>query len=956
MPFDVFSPDLNVLNGAFLEASAGTGKTFTLEQLVKRLLLEKNGPKISEILILTFTKTATAELKTRIFQTIKNEPKLKTQATLFDEAKIFTIHGFCFHCLEENALDFRLTLEPKEESASPEVARNIVKDFIFSQLDLHPIEIERLLKRDFLNEIVKLHSRRVDIIPGRAFSEIFNEFKATLGTFKVSLEELLHYSTFFTEMRNQQKELKQEVLDGLQAFARLFESPFSENDFPFNSPILKFKSENYLKKIVPPKIATLEIIQKKVIPLLEEAQNDQLLLAYVAKKSLDGMKEVLEKEELLFYEDLLVAMERKVQEEKFAEKIRSSYKAVFIDEFQDTDQRQWNILNTLFGKPKFKGPLYLIGDPKQSIYRFRNSDLYTYFAAKKTFAETASLDVNYRSSASLVRGLNELFTPIKDFLFLPKTQESYSCPPVKPNSQEPLSKAIHFCVGNEERELFDKVTTQLCKYPLNSCTVLVKDRNQSKRFLEFCEEKSIPAVSKRCRTFADSYAIDVIQQILQATLDPQDKSKVAIALGTPLFNWDENQLMALDEKAFATFFDLNQTLITKGIISFFQKLPLCEKTLYNDLRQLVAALAQNVSSIDEFLPYLEELKLEPDDSEKTKLHFTAQGSSIQIMTIHASKGLEFDVVCPIGLILDSQNKHELCFDSENQKLCFSEKLFAEHLEELEAEKMRLLYVALTRAKKHLYIPVLEGKKKNSPLNLFLVKLLQNMSLEEFVSKSAVMDFCEDNRPLLTPAIEEEKQLTWPLPPAFKRQIMTSFSALAPEKTVSTIVKPDHLPHGPAFGNFVHKIFEKISFQCKAVDIYPIIEKSPYAAFKVEIADLIYRALNTAMPFKLSEIPPQKIIKEMEFCFPKGDDFIKGFIDLIFEFDGKIYFLDWKTNILESYLPENLVTSMKENFYLMQAEIYSEALQKYTALFASGKPFGGYYYFFIRGLAVYGAKE
>lgn len=954
MPFDVLDPNLDIMKSTFLEASAGTGKTFAIEHLVKRLLLEKNGPKLSEILILTFTKAATAELKTRIFQTIKKEPSLKQATLLFDEAKIFTIHGFCFHCLEENALDFHLSLEPKEESASPSLARALVKDYILSHLDLHPIEIERLLKYDFIDEIAHLHARRVEIAGGRPFMEIFKDFKACLGTFKVTYEELLHFATFFTDMSTQKKEIKKEVADGLKAFSSLFEAPFSEYEFPFSSPVLKMKKGNFLKKITSPQIPTLELIQKEVIPLLEEAQNDHLLLARVARATKEGLKEVLEKEELFFYEDLLVAMEKKVQDVAFAQKIRSCYGAVFIDEFQDTDKRQWTILNTLFAKDKFKGPVFLIGDPKQSIYRFRNSDLYTYLEAKKTFDENAiaSLDVNYRATPSLVQGLNELFTSIKEFLYLPKTKESYSCPPVKPSFQEPLTKAVHFCVASDERTLFAKVTHELCKYPLSNTAVLVKDRNQAQRFLEFCQEKMIPALSKRCRTLFDSCALDILYETLDATLDPQNKSKIAQALGSPLFNFDENEVAAIDEKWFVYFADLHETLATKGVIPFFQKLPLCEKTLYSDLRQLVAELAQNVSAIDGYLPYLNELKQEPIDSERIKLHFVTEPHALQIMTIHASKGLEFDIVCPLGLILDSQNKKELCFDSESQTLCFSEKIFEEHVEELEAEKMRLLYVAMTRAKKHLYVPVLEGKKKSSPMTVFLEKLLQGKPLEEFVRSSAVMDFCEDDKPLLTIQKAEEKELVLPKPPSFKRILMTSFSSLAPEKAPTHIIKPDDLPSGPAFGNFVHKLFEQISFQCKALDIYPLIEKSPYAPWKEAIADLIYKALNTPLPFTLSKTPPHKMIKEMEFCYPKGNDFIKGFIDLVFEYEGKIFLLDWKTNILENYEPESIACSMKENFYFMQAEIYEEALQRYMKLFDSKTSFGGYYYFFIRGLVTY----
>ena len=90
--------------------------------------------------------------------------------------------------------------------------------------------------------------------------------------------------------------------------------------------------------------------------------------------------------------------------------LSESFEAALIDEFQDTDPVQFEIFSELFGKNQ-KHWLYLIGDPKQSIYRFRGADLEAYFAfAKRTKAVKYSLDTNYRATTPLVESVNAFFS------------------------------------------------------------------------------------------------------------------------------------------------------------------------------------------------------------------------------------------------------------------------------------------------------------------------------------------------------------------------------------------------------------------------------------------------------------------------------------------------------------------------------------------------------------------
>src|SRR5690606_15460837 len=127
-------------------------------------------------------------------------------------------------------------------------------------------------------------------------------------------------------------------------------------------------------------------------------------------------------------------MQKAIDVPKFKAKVRQKYQAAIIDEFQDTDKVQWDIFQKLFIEEPLQA-LYLVGDPKQSIYRFRKADIYTYLAARVTLGEENAyvLDTNYRSSKSLVSALNALFE--RPFLYLPKLKEILPFYPVKAGSQ-----------------------------------------------------------------------------------------------------------------------------------------------------------------------------------------------------------------------------------------------------------------------------------------------------------------------------------------------------------------------------------------------------------------------------------------------------------------------------------------------------------------------------------------
>jgi exodeoxyribonuclease V beta subunit len=134
-------------------------------------------------------------------------------------------------------------------------------------------------------------------------------------------------------------------------------------------------------------------------------------------------------------------VQERLSENSFVEAIRKKYQAVIVDEFQDTDPVQWNIFETLFFADSSKS-VYLVGDPKQSIYAFRSADIYTFLEAAKGFdtLQKAALTTNYRSMQGLLDGLNRLLCA-KPWMDLPKLGQQLDVPLSKAAKQGEESSA-----------------------------------------------------------------------------------------------------------------------------------------------------------------------------------------------------------------------------------------------------------------------------------------------------------------------------------------------------------------------------------------------------------------------------------------------------------------------------------------------------------------------------------
>jgi exodeoxyribonuclease V beta subunit len=501
--FDVLDPALNLKKNYFLEASAGTGKTFAIENIVVRLVEE--GIPFKNILVVTFTRAATFELKSRIYKLLERK-KLRSALQVFEDAQIFTIHGFCFHALKENALETCFPIVQKENCASPEIRKRIYKDFLRIGLtsdEIHARQLEKVLSL-YQQQPEKLFDALSQNLTGngRSFRDVFDDILQEIEKLRLNQEDVfiqfLNYTSLFSGMYDRKKNIKREVEIGLGRFINCAQK--KETDV-VDVPLAKMVPENLLKGKVYPDL--LKRCNERLIPLLQEISNAENILSRLKEKAEIFRKNVCTSENLFFYEDLLTEMHKQMGNNLFLKKVRGEYQAVLMDEFQDTDKLQWEIFSKLFFGTH---PMYLVGDPKQSIYRFRGADLYTYLDAKNIFGKEsyATLTKNFRSDGTLVKALNILFSRTPNLITLPRTGDVLSIEPIEPALDATANAGITFCRCETEEKMFSYCEREIEKIhieehvPYNNFAVLVKDRYQAKRFLKFCQ---LPCALKKMKVY-----------------------------------------------------------------------------------------------------------------------------------------------------------------------------------------------------------------------------------------------------------------------------------------------------------------------------------------------------------------------------------------------------------------------------------------------------------------------
>ena len=395
--FDVRTAPLTV--PTLLEASAGTGKTFSIKHLVLRLVVEEDMP-IDTLLVMSFTRAATAELSARIkhhlgemygfltgtigedevdgllleqrglwearrkaaqeanredeaafFEPQAIAARIKRSLTRFDKAAIYTIHSFAQKTLTAFAFSSGASLDWTLSDDDSAICQDVVEDFLRRELDRYadsPTLRERLVSGDgWAQKLKALAQHPESLVPRVILTSEVDE------------------------------EASQDTAESEEA-------------------------------------KTIGAADRKPDPIDETLKRfvEEAPRAFEAKKVQAGV---------VTFDDLLVGLWEKLRTDEtglLAKTIREAYRGVLIDEFQDTDPLQFAIFRKLFmegvtREEQKTRALFFVGDPKQAIYRFRSADLNTYLYAGRlidTIGMRAQLTRNFRSSPALVEAFNRFFS------------------------------------------------------------------------------------------------------------------------------------------------------------------------------------------------------------------------------------------------------------------------------------------------------------------------------------------------------------------------------------------------------------------------------------------------------------------------------------------------------------------------------------------------------------------
>ena len=1157
-----------------IEASAGTGKTYAIAGIFLRLLLEKRY-SVSDILVVTYTVAATEELRVRIRHTIRaainaftkgrhEDPFLDGLVTKdwipdqarnfrseklrilraalrdFDEAPIYTIHGFCQRVLHDNAFEsmglFDTELIPDERNLRQEIVQDFWRKYFY---EAPPEFVSYALKNNFKPQFF------LSLTKGKLSNP---EIKISPEASPVSLDSLPAFRQARERVRSAWESAREDLL-GLLKNPGLNKSKYknpevlaaamdgytdSEASLPLFKGFHKFTSSGLKvgtnKGKSPPEHPFFDYCEKLMVSARElqiEIERQLLFLkADVFSYLRYELRKRKQKRNIQSFDDLLTNLREALERSggnDLVNNIRGRYHAALIDEFQDTDPVQYAIFQNIFGDGQ--SPIFFIGDPKQSIYSFRGADLFAYMRACRQVDYRYTLTNNWRSEPDLVLAVNTVFSnPKKDaFLYEEVPFEKVKAGEVKERDlltvcgrREPpfhiwflsgarleaagaknnqgmtadiiaravaseIARLIH--LGGEEKAMIG--TEPLAE---SHIAVLVRENREARLIQEALRNLSIHSVLHSTGNLFDTHEALEMERVLAGITEPHSEANIRIALTTDMLGLNGERLESLREneteweKWLMRFQEYNSLWERHSFIGMFRYFLANEK-----VRERLLSFPDGERRLTNILHLMEVLHMESIErklgvsgmikwlscqrdpyalrSEEHELRLESDDRAVRIVTIHKSKGLEYPVVfCPFNWGNSKAGKKEFTYHdpADDWRLnlvldpeASSGKILAER--ETLAENIRLLYVALTRAKNRCYLVWGPFKDAGTSSLAYIIHTPDDNSsrivdateenflklsdkdiqgdLARIASKShgaiSLYDIPEPAEKTWAPLAEEPDTLTCRTFPGIveRDRRIASFSYLISERMEMPVLPPDVItdlpdrdsgivseempyqkeptgmfafPRGAKAGNCLHDILEQVDFTAPDSQITEslITMKLRQHGFDLKwheavcrmIGNVVDKSLHPAInELKLSAISKEDRLSELEFYFPLNRltpdtlrntfvesgipypssfperigrlnfqpvrGFMKGFMDLVFRYDGRFFLVDWKSNFLgasvEDYGTEAIAEVMQDDFYFLQYHLYVIALHQYLKTRLSDydyeSHFGAVFYIFLRGV-------
>lgn len=985
-----------------VSAGAGSGKTAVLTERVLRKL--KNGIHINELLVLTFTNAAAAEMKERIRYAINKTPGLEEEANLIDGSYITTFDSFSLSIVKKYHTKLNITSNIKiTEEVVIDMKKNELLTEIMDQYYLSPkIDFTKLIQ-DFclkddkeLKKYILATYKKIELKYDKAkyleeymskeftdskidsfikeYLNLIDEYRKNISNLIIELNDYFD-GDYVEEVKDQLKKLLE---------ATTYEEIVKSLDFRSLKPVPKGSTEegkkvkevlsNQIKELKT--LLTYESTDEMKEEILSTKSNAKVIIDII--KELDNVLTTYKQENELYNFTDIAHLAIKVVEENsdVKEELTNFFNEILVDEYQDTSDTQEKFISLIS-----KNNIYMVGDIKQSIYRFRNANPYIFKNKYDTYRDTDAgikidLVKNFRSRKEVLDNINLLFDLLMDdeiggadyktshrmvfgnnaYIEKGYTNQDYNLSVLTYKEVEkPFTKEEQeaFVIGrdildkiNSKYQVFDKNTNVLRNIEYKDFVILLDKSKNFDLYKRIFEYLHIPLTILKDENLRKDQDILVIKNLLKLIICIKEKnfseefkysftsvsrSFLSKLTDEEIYNHLMNntyQETALYKKCLELVesidlmsapsyfnyvlesFNYEEKLITIGNVKSFR---IRAEYFYN----LVSNFAENGNTIYDFVTYLDEI-FDADYDLKFSIN-TSSSNSCKIMTIHKSKGLEFPICYFAGfssrfntlelkerIIYD--NKYGLVLqkvDGYYKDTILKTLLKVTTKKEEISEKIRLLYVALTRAKEKMIIILPECEEEKETLDL--VPTYERNKYNSFLSMmksiySTLLPFEEkteikitkDYQNITTSTSLESLKVVDNLKVAERKIEDEEYieDAHYSKDTLHLITKEEQSLLD--FGSLVHETLEELDF------IHPDFENIP-------LPGTLTRKIKEFLQLDIIKNNlSNKIYKEYEFTYLEGNQHSHGIIDLLIETPNKMIIIDYK---LKEITDENYVKQL-----------------------------------------------
>ena len=1000
-----------------VSAGAGSGKTAVLTARTLRII--KEGTHVNELLVLTFTKAAAAEMKERIRNAISLDQSLKDELSLVDQSYITTFDAYALSVVKK--YHYLLNISNNiaiSESSIIEMKKEELLDEIFDKYySSKPKHFSKLIKdfcvKDDLTikkSILKIASK-IDGMPSR---------DTYFDTYPTRVSKKNYYDFIIENYLNIINELKERLDIYYEDYlSNLTESQIIKME-EYNNNLYKAKEYNDIYNAIlnlPERFPTIKLdeeikpFKEKYKNTLEQTNTYVEAILDIIKDFLDELHKYKRENEIYDFQDIaLLSIKILEEHEDVREEIKESFKEIMIDEYQDTNDIQERFISLIENNN-----VYMVGDIKQAIYRFRNANPYIF---KNKYEKYSSLNggikidllKNFRSRSEVLDAVNDIFKLIMDntiggaeyhethqmvfgnttYEEEGKTEQDYKLeileyPYDKETPYENEEIEIFAIAKDIEKKIkdkyqvFDRKENKLRDITYKDFAILIDRSPVFDQYKKVFEYLGIPLTLHKDEIMSDTDDIYILKNIIDLIVninteeyETSFKYDFTSLARSYLYNYPDNEIFKYflndnfkESSIYNDFKELANDISSLSITELLEKI-IAKTNMYEKLITVgnidesiiriskLIDIANNLSklgyNIYTFRDYLNDLI-----NNKYEMKYTIEdtnSNAVKIMTIHKSKGLEFSICYYAGLYKEFNIK------DLNDRILISDKYgiitpyFNEgihesiakylvkynYLEEEVSERIRLFYVALTRAKEKMIILTPSSEIEDN--NLDSNGTIDISIRRKYRSFSQILNSIKDKISKYYKEIDINS-LGITNEYLFKKIKLEKLTSDKKPILVNEInIKPSEEMENRHFSKTTHDLIDKNTYDNMqlGLKIHETLELLDFKKPNLDlidddfIKDKVSKFLSSDL---IKNLHNAKIYKEHEFIYNLDNTEYHGIIDLMIEYDKKIDIIDYKSNNIkdENYLNQlngykeyiSSITNKKIDIYLYS--IISETLEK-----------------------------